>query len=415
MRVSKAALPTKAFSPDVVCQPSAGVSEHSLPRFYQLWLNQTQRLLPTLWLGLRGVAANPSKSCILYSQRQNRLPADGYAASGDGASSRSQPEGDSPEGALSRVWDGPLPTGHLCELPAPGLGYSYAYALPTAEPAPLQKGQHNAAQREDAPGASIDAVVIYSAQPLASAQRQCLVDQLDLLQDYVRMEVAQTSKQAEVKQLEHVLRQAQHQLRNPIALVQMYAALLSATLPEGELQSHAGQITEAANELSQHLKALSQQRRAEPLLVQQQDLRAIWADCVRAVQPWLTEKQITVCQPETAAIAPVDGWQIKQVFDNLLTNAIHFSPVGGTIYCHWQMFRHEILVEVWDEGKGLSEADAQNLFQPFYTRRAGGTGLGLAIAQKIVLDHRGRLWASNHPDKGAKFCFTLPRQTFASS
>ncbi|WP_292864677.1 ATP-binding protein [Nostoc sp. LPT] len=88
----------------------------------------------------------------------------------------------------------------------------------------------------------------------------------------------------------------------------------------------------------------------------------------------------------------MDRWQLKQVFDNLLSNAVSFSPEGGTISWHWQIFRNEAIFQVRDRVPGVDPEALEQAFAPFYTQRPGGTGLGLAIAKKIILDHRGSLW-----------------------
>jgi signal transduction histidine kinase len=105
----------------------------------------------------------------------------------------------------------------------------------------------------------------------------------------------------------------------------------------------------------------------------------------------------------------VDAWQFKQVLDNLISNAIHFSPKSSQIDCTWDVSESEILIEICDRGVGLSEDDLENFCQPFYSRRPGGTGLGLSIAQKVIHAHNGRLWAGNLPAGGAKVSIALPR------
>ena len=124
---------------------------------------------------------------------------------------------------------------------------------------------------------------------------------------------------------------------------------------------------------------------------------------------WLIPSRSSKDVSRTVTLA-VDRWQMKQALSNLLSNAIHFSPVGATIECSWQIFRREVLIEVRDRGSGLSAEDLQQLFVPFYSRRPGGSGLGLAIAKKIILDHRGRLWAQNLSSGGTQFSITLPRK-----
>lgn len=86
----------------------------------------------------------------------------------------------------------------------------------------------------------------------------------------------------------------------------------------------------------------------------------------------------------------LDSLQVKQVFNNLLSNAIHFSPIGSTIAINWQVFHSEVTISIADQGTGLSQTDLQNLFTPFYSRRPKGTGLELTIAQEVIV-HKGKL------------------------
>ena len=105
----------------------------------------------------------------------------------------------------------------------------------------------------------------------------------------------------------------------------------------------------------------------------------------------------------------VDGWQFEQVLQNLLDNAIYYSPVGGTITINWHGPPKAVLVTIRDQGPGIGdESDPQELFLPFYSQREGGTGLGLAIAKKIILDHQGSIGAETLPQGGAQFSVFLP-------
>jgi signal transduction histidine kinase len=67
-----------------------------------------------------------------------------------------------------------------------------------------------------------------------------------------------------------------------------------------------------------------------------------------------------------------------------------------------------VVVEVEDAGVGLREAEASQLFDPFYTTKPGGLGMGLSISRSIIEGHGGRLWATANPDHGATFHFALP-------
>ncbi|MBE9013576.1 HAMP domain-containing histidine kinase, partial [Pseudanabaenaceae cyanobacterium LEGE 13415] len=174
---------------------------------------------------------------------------------------------------------------------------------------------------------------------------------------------------------------------------------------EEQSRSHLEAIQSSIQDIHRQISL-----KQKPLRIEQHDLGEILSQSLKQLQPWLIEKQIQINYSQTPTPIDVDGWQLKQVFDNLLTNAIYFSPEAGTIECSWKVSPQEILIEVSDQGTGLSEADLGQVFTPFYSRRPEGTGLGLSIAQKIIQAHHGQIWVSNLPQGGAKFSFTLPRQ-----
>jgi signal transduction histidine kinase len=106
-----------------------------------------------------------------------------------------------------------------------------------------------------------------------------------------------------------------------------------------------------------------------------------------------------------------DRARITQVLQNLIENAVHFSPSGGRVEVTLGAAEGEggRLVEcsVRDSGPGFDPADLPRLFEPFFTRRRGGTGLGLSIVKRIVYDHGGDVAAENHPSGGAVVKFRL--------
>jgi signal transduction histidine kinase len=127
------------------------------------------------------------------------------------------------------------------------------------------------------------------------------------------------------------------------------------------------------------------------------------------MQTWLAQKQLKVIYDSQPLWLRGHIWKIKQVWQNLLSNAIAYSPFNGQITLTWQVFQTEVLIKISDNGPGLSPEDLRSIGTPFYSRRPGGTGLGLAIAKQFILEHQGSLWADNLPEGGAQFCITLPR------
>lgn len=180
-------------------------------------------------------------------------------------------------------------------------------------------------------------------------------------------------------------------------------------LPQGSCQEQAIIIRETVQHLDDNLNQFIYCGQSPKLKAAPQDLRSLVAESIQGLQPWIEQKQLQINYPNTSTRLTIDRLQMKQVFDNLLSNAIHFSPHSETITWSWQIFQSEVLIRISDRGPGLSLEDIQRIFTPFYSRRSGGTGLGLTIAKKIVLDHQGSLWAQTLLDGGAQFSLSLPR------
>ncbi|MCT7948244.1 HAMP domain-containing histidine kinase [Ancylothrix sp. C2] len=251
-------------------------------------------------------------------------------------------------------------------------------------------------------------LLLYSRSALSQQQQHSVEQQAELLNDYLIIYRKASQQQQQIELLKQAAGSSKHQLRNPLALIALYAENLCLGLPEGVFKEQASVIRQTVGELSENLNNLYKIQPPE-LRLKQNDLLVSFRDALQLLQPILQEKQLLVTYPETSVTLFADSWQIKQVFENLLSNAIYFSPLGTTIECRWRVFKNEVLVEISDGGPGLSPQDLKELFVPFYTRRPGGTGLGLSIAKKIIQDHKGSIWAENINEGGAQFSFTLPR------
>ncbi|MBE2913009.1 cell wall metabolism sensor histidine kinase WalK [Anoxybacillus flavithermus] len=118
--------------------------------------------------------------------------------------------------------------------------------------------------------------------------------------------------------------------------------------------------------------------------------------------------------PDEKIIVYMDEDKITQVLDNIISNALKYSPQGGTITFRVEKVEDYIQVSVKDEGVGIPKSDLSKIFERFYrvdkarSRKLGGTGLGLAIAKEVVVAHGGRIWAESQERKGTTIYFTLP-------
>lgn len=141
------------------------------------------------------------------------------------------------------------------------------------------------------------------------------------------------------------------------------------------------------------------------------DLEAVIRAACAAVQKLKLAAGVTIeCRFDMRTSALLgDSLQLEQVVHNLARNAVEATDgcERREVIIATQIRPHEVLIQVSDTGRGLTDAMSENLFEPFRTTKESGTGLGLPICRAIVEAHGGRLWAENGPD-GAMFSFTLP-------
>ena len=110
-----------------------------------------------------------------------------------------------------------------------------------------------------------------------------------------------------------------------------------------------------------------------------------------------------------------DPRRLMQVFDNLLSNAIEYSPQGGTVTVSIRDIGNALQVAVKDEGVGIPNEDKARVFERFYQvdssrpRRSGSVGLGLAIVKEMIEAHGGEVWVESEAGRGSTFYFTLPK------
>ncbi len=118
--------------------------------------------------------------------------------------------------------------------------------------------------------------------------------------------------------------------------------------------------------------------------------------------------------PEKPIYLEIDQDKMTQVLDNIISNALKYSPEGGTVSFQVAESNDEIVVSVRDQGVGIPKDNINRIFERFYrvdkarTRKLGGTGLGLAIAKEMVVAHGGRIWAESEEGVGTTIFFTLP-------
>lgn len=230
------------------------------------------------------------------------------------------------------------------------------------------------------------------------------------------LELAMAAKQ-------EMLQNVSHELRTPLTLIVGYTTLLA----EDEL----GPLTDEQREAVQVLTSQSRQLHdmIDRLLLLQSlgDKKVYVTPChlpsllqgfLHSWQAHAGQQGIHLVwdgQSEDIPAVPVDPNLLEQVINNLLNNAIKFSPPDSTVRVRLWATQEEAHIAIVDQGIGIAPQNQKDIFERFYqvdggsTRRVGGVGIGLALCQKIVQAHAGRLWVESLGEgKGSTFYVSLP-------
>ena len=125
--------------------------------------------------------------------------------------------------------------------------------------------------------------------------------------------------------------------------------------------------------------------------------------------------QVEFTTAQTPIVMKIDADQIEDAILNLISNAIEAIEANGTISIHFDEVpqTNEVIIEIKDNGRGISTENLQRIFSPFFTTNENGTGLGLPAVQRIARAHGGRVEVSSTIGQGSVFTLHLPRQTSA--
>ncbi|GAV25891.1 two-component sensor histidine kinase [Carboxydothermus islandicus] len=212
-----------------------------------------------------------------------------------------------------------------------------------------------------------------------------------------------------------------HELRTPLTIIQGYTeALLDGIVTDAKIREEhlrnilreAERLKAMANEL---LDLASIEEGREKLKFEKIDLANFAQDCFNAFRTQFFEKgiefELDVKVQEGKVVG--DRSKLVRVVENLLSNALKFTPSGGKVKLGVIEREKDYQIIVMDSGSGIPEEDLDKIFERFYkvdkARSSKGFGLGLAITKSIVEAHGGQIFARNNPEGGAKFTVVLPK------
>jgi two-component system phosphate regulon sensor histidine kinase PhoR len=217
-----------------------------------------------------------------------------------------------------------------------------------------------------------------------------------------------------------------HELKTPLAVIKSSVeALVDGAVDDIEARGmFLTQVAREADRLEELIQDLLSLARIESghlgLVPQAVPLDRAITDCVERHHPRAEAKTLTMVEKPPADAPPhVAAWAdpdaLRQVMDNLVDNAIKYTPNGGRITVRWSATPDTVSFEVEDTGVGIPAADLPRVFERFYrvdkarSREVGGTGLGLAIVKHLVQAMKGQVKATSRVGKGTTFRVTLPR------
>jgi len=211
-----------------------------------------------------------------------------------------------------------------------------------------------------------------------------------------------------------------HELNQPLTGIRNYARnayyMLEQTPgAEADVKNNLRLISEQVDRAAKIINQMRELTRRTDAAFVALDVNSVIRESVEFILPQMRLSEVDVSLDLAEPLPPVWGDRIRleQVFLNLLSNARQAMSDAPTRRLLIRTRRDAVplrgvVVEVIDTGRGFSEEQARQLFQPFYTTRKGGHGLGLSISRAIVLDHKGSIEARGSPGSGATFTLRLP-------
>ncbi|WP_102273372.1 cell wall metabolism sensor histidine kinase WalK [Cytobacillus massiliigabonensis] len=212
-----------------------------------------------------------------------------------------------------------------------------------------------------------------------------------------------------------------HELRTPLTTMRSYLeALADGAWQDKEIAPNFLEVTQ--NETERMIRLVNDLLQLSKMDSKDYRLTKEWIDLISFYNRIIDRFELTKHQnvifdrrlPNQAAFVEIDADKLTQVLDNIISNALKYSPEGGKVTFRVEEKLDMMIVSVSDQGVGIPKENIDKIFDRFYrvdkarTRKLGGTGLGLAIAKEMVEAHGGEIWAMSKEGKGTTIFFSLP-------
>ena len=206
-----------------------------------------------------------------------------------------------------------------------------------------------------------------------------------------------------------------HEIKNPLNSIAIQIHLMQrfADKAQGEFKNDMQDIVRVLKEEVDRLNNLSKEylqiTKSPPLEMKKSSVQALLAEVIELAQPLLSLSQIALNVKRDEAVPEIylDRDKMKQVFLNIINNAIDAMPQGGTLTISTNTRTASVVISFADTGTGIPDESGDKVFQPFYSTKSNGTGLGLTLAKNIVEAHGGTISIESR-QAGAMFLVEIP-------
>jgi signal transduction histidine kinase len=216
--------------------------------------------------------------------------------------------------------------------------------------------------------------------------------------------------------------QVAHEIRNPLGSIRLGVSMLRDSVNDQEALNTIELVERGIKHLNKLVVDVTQFSRQKSLERSRVDLHELIDMSLDLVSESVKEKQTPVEKVFSSErlIGEWDGHQLRQVFVNLISNAVDASPVGSPIKISTKEVtlndsgrgddatRRYARIAIADQGKGIDDTAVDRIFEPFFSTKKRGTGLGLAIVKQIVEVHEGKISVDSPAGKGTRFIIDLP-------
>lgn len=258
--------------------------------------------------------------------------------------------------------------------------------------------------KDDATPLALGRAVMYAVR------RQRVLDDLD------------RARQAQLAAKDHFLSHVSHELRTPLTAVHQYVSLVADGLA-GPLSEDQDECLEVAMRNVSQLMVMIEdlltvgrvQSGTLPIVSRPMQVSDLIDECVSSFGLTAKRKGISLGTDASGLPDAVgDPWRTREIINNLLSNAVRFTPPDGSITVYGSSDGEQVLVSVRDSGPGVPPEHREHVFEEFFQVASdddsgrAGLGLGLFLCRQLAERQGGRIWNDRAPDGGAEFSFTIP-------